>query len=77
MLSALTRTVPADETEQPGLGVRAGGYLDPEAELAGGADNLLHLWTAPKGMRSHAESDVSRSQDSDTGGAGGPAVSHA
>ena len=35
--------VPADETQQPGLGIRIAGYLDPGAVLAGSADNLLHL----------------------------------
>ena len=36
--------VAADETQHSGLGVRAVGYLDPGAELAGGADSLLHLF---------------------------------
>ena len=35
--------VPADETQQFGLGIRAAGHLDPGAVLAGGAENLLHL----------------------------------
>jgi hypothetical protein len=35
--------VAADETQQSGLGIYAGGYLDPGAVLAGGAEDLLHL----------------------------------
>jgi hypothetical protein len=34
--------VPADEAQQPGLGIRVTGYLDPGAVLAGGAHDLLY-----------------------------------
>jgi orotate phosphoribosyltransferase len=49
-------------------------YTDP---LSGDVATPLPAHPRPPKMTSHEESDAPRSQDSVTGGAGGPAVSHA